>query len=168
MITQKAVNYAKVLYSLQLQEETVSHAKKLLVENEELVSVFESPIIEKKDKEAVIDALFHQEIGKFLKVLCDNKSIGMVLDIIASYENMLYDSKNILPVKLFYAVKPDGQELEQMKDSLCQKYNKTQVLLELVEDASLIGGYVLTVGDTEYDKSIKGAMQELKKALVGR
>ncbi|MFU0828355.1 MAG: hypothetical protein ACFWTJ_12655 [Lachnoclostridium sp.] len=40
--------------------------------------------------------------------------------------------------------------------------------MELKEDPSLIGGFVLKVGNTEYDKSIKGTLDELQKTLVRR
>lgn len=168
MITQRAVNYAKVLYSLGLKEESVLRTQKLLEENIELVSIFENPVIERAEKEAIIEAIFDTEIGNFLKVLCENKCFEIFGDICRAYEKMILDSKNILMAQLSFSVRPSDLELEQIKTMICQKYNKADVSLELVEDASLIGGYVLTVGDTEYDKSIKGALQELQKTLSGR
>ena len=88
--------------------------------------------------------------------------------IMEAYEAILLESKNMLKAKLKYVVKPDDEQITKIKDMLCNKYKKTGVSLELEEDASLIGGYILYVGNTEYDKSMMGALSEMKKTLVGR
>ncbi len=168
MMTSKAANYAKVLFSLGLKEESVFQSKQILSENRELVSALENPIISKKEKEGVIDNIFNNEIRNFLKVLCSNQCIGIFDKIYEAYEAIVLDRKNILQAKLSYVARPDDTELEQIKEMICNKYKKTGVILTLEEDVSLIGGYVLTVGDTEYDKSIKGTLSELQKALVRR
>lgn len=168
MITGRALNYAKVLYSFGLNPSSVDKAKRLLLNCNELMEVLENPAVKKKEKENVIDALFDKEITNFVKVLCENKVIGIFSEIINAYEELLLEHKNELKAKLTYAVKPDDEQIEQIKSMLCNKYNKSGISLELEEDASLIGGYVLYVGDTEYDKSIKGALSEMQKTLIGR
>lgn len=168
MISQRAVNYAKVLYSLELKEESIRSAQKLLMSCSELMEVLGNPIIRQQEKNAVIDSLFDKEICSFLKVLCENKMIGKFAEIIEAYENLVYEQKNMIKAKLIYAIKPEDNEIEQIKSMLCEKYNKTGVFLELEEDASLIGGYILYVGDMEYNKSIKGALSEMQKTLIRR
>ncbi|HWT75215.1 MAG TPA: ATP synthase F1 subunit delta [Mobilitalea sp.] len=168
MITQRALNYAKILYSFGIKEETVDQTKKLLQNCSELTEVLENPVIKKKEKDNVIDALFDKEIASFLKVLCDNKVIGIFSEIMDAYEELVLEHKNMIKAKLIYTEKPEADQLEQIKSMLCNKYNKKGVSLELEEDASLIGGYVLYVGNTEYNKSIKGALSEMQKTLIGR
>ncbi len=168
MITQRAVNYAKVLYSLGIKEKSIQRTKNILQENGVLIKVLNNPVIGKQEKEAVIDAVFDKEICNYIKVLSKNQDMEAAADIFTVYGKMLLQDRNILTAKLTYAGKPDEQELEQIKAMLCRKFNKAAVSLELIEDTSLIGGYILTVGDTEYDKSIKGTLQELQKTLAGR
>jgi F-type H+-transporting ATPase subunit delta len=168
MISQRALNYAKVLYSLELKEESINKAKSLLLNCSELIDVLLNPAIKKQEKDSVIEALFDKEMCSFLKVLCENKAIDSYAEIFEAYEELLFEHKNILRAKLTYAVKPSEEELGQIKQQLCDKYKKTGVFLELKEDASLIGGFVLYVGDMEYNKSIKGALSEMQKTLIGR
>ena len=167
-MTSKAANYAKVLFSLGLKEETVQQTKQIFSESFELIDALDNPIIKEKDKEAVIERIFEKDIRSFLKVLCSNQCIGILDKIFEAYETLVLDSKNIIAAKLSYVTRPDDAELEQIKDMLCDKYRKTGVILDLEEDTSLIGGYVLTVGDMEYDKSIRGTLSEMQKALVRR
>ena len=167
MITLHAENFAKLLFSLDLDEEIIKDTKNLLT-IKELMDALTNPIVKVKEKEAVIDSLFNREIIQFLKVLCANNSIELFPMIMEAYDDILLENKNILKAKLKYALKPGDEQIEQIKNMLCNKYRKNGVSLELEEDASLIGGYILLVGNTEYDKSITGALSEMQKTLVGR
>jgi F-type H+-transporting ATPase subunit delta len=93
------------------------------------------------------------------------RPISQIFDM---YEDVVLESKNIVKAKLTYVTKPDDDQINKIKEFVCNKYNKAGVLLELKEDASLIGGIVLSVGDVEYDKSIKGTLSSLHKTLVWR
>ncbi|HHV08953.1 MAG TPA: ATP synthase F1 subunit delta [Clostridiales bacterium] len=168
MISQRAVNYAQVLDSLKLDKESVEAAKKLLLGCRELMEVLESPAIKKKEKEAVLDEIFDQEMSKFLKLLCENQTVGLFAEIMEAYDEIVLEHNDMMKARLVYAVKPEEQQLKDIKAMLCEKYKKSDVFLELKEDASLIGGYVLYVGDMEYNKSIKGALSEMQKTLIGR
>lgn len=168
MITQRALNYAKILYSLQLKEESINSARNILISVSELMEVLENPVIGKQEKASVIDALFDKDIRSFLKVLCENDAISLFAQIAEAYNELVLEHKNILKAKLTYAVKPLEAQLDEIKKMLCEKYQKTGVFLELEEDASLIGGFVLHVRDMEYDKSIKGALSEMQKTLIRR
>ena len=57
MISQRAINYAKILDSLQVEKSSVDAAKKLLFNCKELMEVLENPAIKKKEKESVIDEI---------------------------------------------------------------------------------------------------------------
>lgn len=168
MISQRALNYAKILYSLKLQEDDINASKALLKEHCDLIDILENPVVGKQEKDAVIDRLFSAEIRSFFKVLCENKAIGMYAQIFEAYEEMELKQRNVLKAKLTYVSRPDDEELNQIKSMLCSKYNKSGVNLELSEDASLMGGYVLYVGDTVFDKSIKGTLSEMQKTLNRR
>ncbi len=168
MITQRVLNYVKVLDSLQLEYQLIEKTEKLLLSCRELTEVLENPAIKKKEKHAVIEVLFEKEIVSFMKLLCDHGLMSSFKEIKKAYEDLMLEHRNMVKAKLCYTVRPHDSQLEQIKNMLCEKYNKKGVFLELEEDASLIGGFVLYIGGTEFDKSIKGALSELQKKLIGR
>ena len=137
MMTVKAANYAKVLFSLNLDEACVRTSLWTIIYSQELLAALENPIISKKNKEAVIDRIFDKEICAFLKVLCANKSIGLASSILESYEEMILNKNNKLEAKLSYVTEPDNEEIEQIKTMLCNKYGKAGVKLELEEDETV-------------------------------
>lgn len=168
MITMRAFNYGKVLYSLKLDEEVINSTKNLINNNNYLLQVLANPTIQVKEKEAVISKIFHKEIGPFIRLLCDNNCIMMINDIFEAYDNLLLEEHNIVKAKLYYVIKPDEDEIEQIKDMVRTKFDKEGVYLELVEDKTLIGGFVLCVGNTEFNRSIKGNLLEMQKTLTRR
>lgn len=167
-MTQRAKNYAKALFDLNLSEECVQSTKDIILSSKELVEALSNPSIKKKEKNAVIETLFEKEIRSYLKVLCENDCFDIISEIFDVYEAILLDSKNIIKATLTFVSRPEEDQLDKIKEMVCNKYNKAGVLLELKEDSSLLGGFVLTVGDTEYDKSIQGTLLSLQKALVRR
>jgi F-type H+-transporting ATPase subunit delta len=167
-MTQSAVNYAKVLYELKISEECISNTKMLIENSKELVQALSNPAVKKKEKHAVIDTIFDSEMRNFLKVLCDNHGFSMILHIFDEYKTLLLHSKNILKATITYVTKPDEEQIRKIEEFICKKYNKAGVLLELKEDPSILGGFVLTVGSTEFDTSMEGALTSLYKTLVWR
>ncbi|MFA9423843.1 MAG: ATP synthase F1 subunit delta [Sedimentibacter sp.] len=166
-MTQRAMNYAKVLFILNIPDEIVNDTKCIL-KNRELLDALSNPSIKKNEKHAVIDTIFDKEIRSFLKIVCDNNFIDTVGQIFYMYEGIVLESKKIIKATLAYVIKPADNQIKKIKEFVSNKYNKTGVLLELKEDASLIGGFILTVDDIEYDKSIKGTLSSLHKTLVWR
>lgn len=161
-------NYGKVLFQLSLSTESVDGMKELLLNHKELLTALDNPSIKAKEKHAVIDKLFEPEVRNFLKVLCDNGYISHIAEIFTSYDDLLLESKNMIRATLSFVTKPSDAQLIGIKNMICKKYNKEDVLLELKEDPSLIGGFILNVGDVEYDKSVKGKLLDMQKRLLWR
>lgn len=167
-MTQLAMNYAQAIYELKISEESMQDAKQIIMANKELLDSLSNPAVKKSEKHTVIDTVFDKEIRNFLKVLSDHSSMKMISQIFDAYDAIMLDSKNIIRATLTFVIRPDDNQLEKIKEYVCNKYNKTGVLLELNEDSSLIGGFSLTVGDTMYDKSIRGTLSSLSKTLAWR
>ena len=168
MITQKAQSYAKVLAAMNLKDEEISAAVQCLHACGELQDALENPTIKLREKYKVIEGVFDPRVAGFIKLLCEHQALDLLEDIKEAYEALIFEQRGLVRAKLFYTMRPSEGQLEEIKKMLKEKYNKKGVVLELAEDASLIGGFVLFVNGTEIDKSIKGALLELQKALIGR
>ena len=168
MITQRAMNFARVLCDLKVSEEDISGTKGLLQQVPVVAEVLENPLVRREEKQNVIEALFPQSVWKFMRLLCEHKAVSIWSDIFEAYDELMLEEKNMVHATLRSAMKMDQEDIEQIKDMICKKYNKTGVLLDLEEDPSLIGGMVLQVNSTEFDKSVKGTLEELQRTLVRR
>lgn len=166
-MTLKAIDYAKVLVDLNIPEDCVYNTKVVLNKNNELQSALINPTISKKDKHAVIDAIFYMEIRNFLKVVCDHGDFKTINDIFDAYQDMTLQHKNMIKATLDYVTRPDAEQIINLKAWICKKYNKSDALIELKENPSLLGGFIVTIGDMQYDRSIKSSLLHLKKLMYG-
>ena len=104
----------------------------------------------------------------FLKELCDNQDVDRIGEILEAYRGLCLEKNGILRAELRCAVQPTGEQLEQMTARLCRKYQKSDVRWTIRHDPSLIGGFVIRVGDVESDWSLKGRLKQLQQKLMWR
>ena len=61
---------------------------------------------------------------------------------------------------------PTEEQLAQIQEFLRKKYQCEDLPLDLVEDKSLLGGFCITVGSEEYDWSMKGRLDQMRRRLT--
>ena len=161
-------NYARVLFDLNLESEQVQQARELLEESEELREVLVSPIVTKADKRKVIDGLFPEAMRNFIKVMSDNGDIGIAEDMFGAYDALIRERDGVVRATFTYVTAPDEAQVEKLKNKIAKDHGKQSVELHLVEDQSLIGGFILTVGDYVLDQSVKTSVQKLRRHFAER
>lgn len=155
------LNYAKVLFDMNVDTEQLKNARELLGDKE-LLDALESPLVRKAEKRRVIDRLFPESIRNFVKVMSDNGDVSCAAEMFDAYDAMVRDRESTVVATFAYVTKPDDAQVNQLKNRIAKDYGKKHVSLQLVEDPSLIGGFVLTVGDSVLDQSVRTSMAKLK------
>ncbi|MCR5746598.1 MAG: F0F1 ATP synthase subunit alpha [Lachnospiraceae bacterium] len=74
--------------------------------------------------------------------------------------------RKTLKASLRYVVKPSEAQTEKFIDYIESKYKVTRDDIEFTQmkDDSILGGFILSVGDEEYDWSLKGRAKEIMNA----
>ena len=140
----------------------------LFAQAPQLRQVLSSPVTSLKEKHAAIVRIFPPAMQNFLKELCDNQDADRIGEILEAYRGLCLEKNGILRAELRCAVQPTGEQLEQMTARLCRKYQKSDVRWTIRHDPSLIGGFVIRVGDVESDWSLKGRLKQLQQKLMWR
>ena len=167
MITYDGYICGKTLLELGISPEIVSQSEEVF-RAYPLKDILANPTISNDEKVRVISRLFPEEIKSFLCVMTLQGHIKNIDEIFESYEALYNKSKNILSATLYYVNKPDEKILKGFEETLKKKYKADGVVLECVEDKSLLGGYVLQAGDTRFDKSVSGSLKLLQNKLIRR
>lgn len=70
-----------------------------------------------------------------------------------------------LKAKLKFVMPPTNAQADRFKDFIASKYDakKDNIELELVRDQDLLGGFILYVGEDEYDWSLRGRAKAIKQ-----
>lgn len=165
---QRAINYAKALFSLDVPEQDLSAAKDIICKNPELAEALRDPSVKRTAKHNIIDRIFPVSVRNFLKLLIDNGSSGLISEIHEHYMKIKAESDGKMSAELVYCDAPSEAQLESIKAKLLKQYGKKSIELKLTCDKSLIGGFIIKTADEEIDRSIKGRLTELSQKLIRR
>jgi len=171
-----ASRYAKSLIDLAGEQKLVEEIKNdmdlfhhTLRVNPELKAVLANPIVSHTKKIKILDEVFGKKVNKvtiaFFKLMV-NKSRGEVLYATAAEYVHQYDFKNnIVEAKVVSATELSAANKDKLVADI-KKATGGTIKLEAKVDPSLIGGFVLTVGDRQIDTSIANDLKKLKKQFA--
>ncbi|MBB3054958.1 ATP synthase F1 subunit delta [Mucilaginibacter gotjawali] len=171
-----ASRYAKSLIDLAGEQRLVEEIKNdmdlfhhTLRVNPELKAVLANPIVSHPKKINILDEVFGKKVNKvtnaFFKLMI-NKSRGEVLYATAKEYVHQYDiMNNIVEARVVSATELSAANKETLVADI-KKATGGNIKLEAKVDPSLIGGFVLTVGDRQVDTSIAADLRKLKKEFA--
>ncbi len=156
-------NLAEVVFGdMQSVASTINSSK-------ELRSVLKSPVIKLSDKKEALHSIFSEQsksTRNLIDVLIENKRIDALGDVAESYVNLYNDAKGVKVANVTTAV-PLSKELEeQVLSKVKQITGSANVTLNNTIDASIIGGFILRVGDLQYNASIANNLSKLKREFT--
>ena len=167
-MNQTAINYTAALYELSIPEDAIRESAELLAQFPQLAQVLKSPVTSLAEKRAVISRTFPQAMQNFLKELCDNQDTGCLDQLFQTYEDYSLKMRGILKAELRCASDPTEEDLSRITDHVRKQYGTTEIRWRIVHDPSLIGGFVIRIGDRESDWSIRGRLAQLQQKLIWR
>lgn len=160
--------YGQALFELQISDQSIQEAEKLLDENKRLIEVLENPTIPQREKENVIDVIFSAELGSFFKIICRNGNMGCWKDAFTYFKTLKRRDSKTVKALMVYVELPNKAQQMRIEKYLKKRYQAEQVELELKQDTSLMGGFILKVQDDVMDHSLKGKLMEMKQTLMWR
>ena len=172
--TRAAIRYAKAILDLATSKNVaneVSNDMFLIATtingNLELDTFIQNPTIKVEAKENALLEVFANtnEVTKSLfHLLFENKRFE-ILGAIASEYNKLFDEMNGVQVAKVTTAIPMDADLEAKVKAKIATFSDKKVIIENIVDASIIGGFILRIGDKQYNASIANRLQVLKREL---
>jgi len=133
----------------------------------DLENMLTSPVVRKSIKKSALLEIFKDLNGVTvgaMDILLDNDRIN-ILHIVAKQYTMMFNAmNNIQHAKVTTAIPLDA-ELETIIMAKVKELTGNDAILENVIDESIIGGFVLRVGDLQYDASVARNLDRLKRQL---
>ena len=160
-MTQTAINYAKVLYELNISKKIIDDSQEIVSSVPELKATLISPVVSNLKKHNIIEKVFPKEMHNFFMVLCDYQSMEVIDQIFVAYKNYYNEQNSILEAKLIYVTVPNEEQLNNIKEILMKKHHKNQIELSLIEDPSIIGGFKIEA-DIKTGKIISDAEKTIR------
>ena len=161
-----AKDYAADLKLVENAKSNLQSVKDILEAVPQIGVEFEDPTVSLEKKHLVIDRVFPKEIRNFLKVLCDNGDFGLLDEIEQAYMELTKTPEKVeAQAELTYVTPPTPEQMEGIRLFLAKEYNNPDIKIVGKEDASIKSGFIIRVGNKEYDWSEQGRIDQLQKHI---
>ncbi len=170
-----AIRYAKATLDYAIEKKAAASVEtdmrniaKAISENKELQNLLESPIIKSETKKSTLQEVFKgsNEISLgLISTLTDNKRIGMLQEVALKYI-ILHEKLKGEDVAYVTTAVPLTADLEKKVLAEVTKITGKKVTLENKVDESIVGGFVLRVGDLQYDASVANKLKRLEREFT--
>jgi F-type H+-transporting ATPase subunit delta len=141
----------------------------LMAQEAELNQAITNPLYDSAGRRKVLQTLV-EKLGlsklmtSYLMLLFDKGRMGYIGEINNFYQKLADELKGIARASLVSATELASDTVEKIRASLSQKTGK-DIMLEVEQDPSLIGGIVTKIGDLVLDGSIKTQLSNMRESL---
>ncbi len=177
MSTRAAHRYAKALLDFardnhqeQAVQEDMESIIKTLKDSDELASVLQNPTLKSSKKHDILTAVFGNSVSKvslrLFDLLAENNRMEILHQVADSYRKLYNRMKGIVEATVITAVPLRDDLKEKIMKKAGQIAGGKTIRLTNQTDPSLIGGYILRIGDIQINADIAGKLTELKRNLT--
>ena len=140
-----------------------------LESSEELQSMLQSPVIKVEDKKEALLKIFSNQSDltkNLIHLLVANQRLALLGDVAESYISLYNNAQGVKIAEVITAV-PLTSELENtVLAKVKELTGSTSVTIKNIVDTAIIGGFILRVGDLQYNASIANKLNRIKREFT--
>jgi len=173
MSTRAAIRYAKAVLDqanhAKISEVVFGDMKSIqqtLAGSKELRVVLQSPVVKAEDKKQALIQIFEKnsDVTKgLIQILSSNKRINLLGSVAGAYVDLYNNSKGVKVATVITAVAITPEIQATVLSKVKEMTGSENVTIHNTIDDSIIGGFILRVGDLQYNASIANQLGNLKR-----
>lgn len=171
--TKAALRYAKAILNFaveQHKEDDINNDMLLIVntleESKDLQLMLKNPILKTDIKKDAIKAIFSSNVSSLtissINLLIDNNRLD-ILDEVAKKYTIIFDKLKGKEIAKITTAIPLNSELNNQVLDKVKEITGKQASIENIINPDILGGFILRIGDIQYDASIANKLQSLKR-----
>lgn len=170
-----AIRYAQALLELAVENNTLDavsrdmqYLAQVNADNRDFQLLLSSPVIKADKKIAVLNEIFgsfEKVSTAFVELIAKNGRENILPEIAVAFNALVKEHRGIVPVTLTSAAKLDDAVKKQIVSKISATIKGTIEITEVI-DPSLIGGFIVKMGDTQIDASVASKLSQLKQRLT--
>ncbi|WP_293788766.1 ATP synthase F1 subunit delta [uncultured Pedobacter sp.] len=172
-----AGRYAKSLLDLAIENNALQDAyndmvlfEKVVDETPELEAILNNPIVPLDKKTGILNGIFADKVGKltitFFKTVVNKGRSAILFATAKQFVQQYNQIKGIVTADVVSATVLSDQAKEQIVAIVKKELGANQVIVNEKVNEKLIGGFILKVGDKQFDASIASGLSKLKKEFA--
>ncbi len=173
--TRAAIRYAKAVLDLAKDQDTVEAVNNdmMLIINsfaksKDLSDMLQSPVLRSEvKKEALLEVFkgLNALTISLIDTLISNKRINILSEVASAY-NQLYDQFRGREVATVTTAIPLTDDLKSKVLAKAKELTGKDVEVKNIVDESITGGFILRIGDIQYNASIANQLNKLKREFT--
>lgn len=174
MESRVSTRYAKALLGLSDQADNskqiaqqFSTISNIIADNKELQELIQSKTLPLQVKRNTLLSVFSGSdklINNTIEVLLKNKRIALLQDVAQQYISLYEKANGIQKATVTTAIPIDEATEKKVQEKILLLTGK-EALLKNTVDSSIIGGFILRIGDLQYNASVKNQLLSIKQEL---
>jgi len=169
-----ARSLAEVAFEQNIEDKVTEDLRmfsRIFSEHPDIYRVFDSLAIPRDDKEKLLGALLTEYpvtpvASNFLRVLLERNRLHWFQGILSRFIELVNKRKGIVSAKIVTAAPLDRDGIGRIEERLGKITGKTVVADTVETDEELLGGMVVSVGNTIYDGSVRTQLEEMRRRLT--
>ncbi|OIQ23540.1 ATP synthase F1 subunit delta [Lacinutrix sp. MedPE-SW] len=170
-----AIRYAKAVLSIANDQNTAEAVNKdmtlianTIAENKDLSNMLLSPVITPSIKKSALLEIFkgiNTVTSNLIDTLITNKRIDIISNVASKYTE-LYDASKGIQVATVTTAVALTDDLKAKVLNKAKELTGKDVTVNSIIDESILGGFILRVGDIQYNASISNKLDKLKREFT--
>lgn len=178
MLESKAASrYAKSLLDLSIEQNTLEETKRDMIliaqvidDSSELEAILNNPIVPLDKKTGILTGLFDGKVSKmtiaFLKQLVSKGRSAILFGVSKAFVSQYNAIKGIVTAEVTSTVALNDASRAEIVSIVKKETGADEVLINEKISEKLIGGFILKVGDRQFDASVLHGLNKLKKEFA--
>ncbi len=141
-----------------------------LESSKELQTTLKSPIVRVSKKLNILRAIFESHLHPismhYLNIITRKRRASLIMGIAFEYLNIHRDQLDVEIVTLITAGDIDDELITRARAIASTITPRAHIEFNHVHDSSVVGGFILKIGDLLYDASVKRKLLTIKKHLL--
>lgn len=172
-----ASRYAKSLIDLSIERNALEDMrndmvlfKEVVDSNPQLEAILQNPIVPLDKKSGILNDIFgknvHEVTRSFLKLVVSKGRSSILFETSKQFIRQYNKIKGIFTAEVTTATPLTDSNKADIIASVKSELGANEVIIMEKVDEKLIGGFILKVGDRQFDASISGGLNKLKKEFA--
>ena len=177
MSSKAGARYAKSLIDLSTEQNALEEVKNDMVlfeqivdDNSELEAILKNPIVPLDKKLGILKDVFgskvHQITNSFLQLVVNKGRSAILFDTAKQFVAQYNANKGIVTAEVTSAIELTDASKAEVISLVKKEMGAKEVIVKEKVNENLIGGFILKVGDKQFDASIASGLNKLKKEFA--
>ena len=138
-------------------------------ENPLFVQALDNPVVKPSQKRKVMDELLEKRVHpmtiNLIHIMIRNRREFLLVDVVRDFIDQYEKLKGFKRAYIASAVGMDESSKKRLQQQLNVLY-QADVQMTTEENPDLIGGFILRVGDQQYDASLSSGLKRMRETLT--